>query len=58
MDGRETSLRNEHLKANRASETEEQRKERLRIRLEKEMEDHKKQRLAILKRLRRGDENE
>ena len=45
------SLRNEKLKANRASETEEQRKERLRIRREKETEDHKKQRLAIIKRL-------
>ena len=30
------SLRNEKLKANRASQTEEQRKERLRIRREKE----------------------
>ena len=32
------SLRNEKLKAKRASETEEQRKERLRIRLEKDRE--------------------
>ena len=45
------SLRNEKLKANRASLTEEQRKERLRVRREKETEDHKNQRLAILKRL-------
>ena len=37
MDGKEaTSLRNEKLKANRASETEQQRKERLRNRLEKD----------------------
>ena len=39
MDGKEAekkhSLRNEKLKANRTSETEEQRKERLRIRREK-----------------------
>ena len=34
------SLRNENLKANRASEIEEQRKARLRIRREKETEDH------------------
>ena len=44
------SLRNEKLKANRASETEEQRKERLRIRHEnKKTENHEKQRLATLK---------
>ena len=52
------SLRNEKLKANRASEIEEQRKARLRITRKKETEDHEKQRLAILKRLQRGDENE
>ena len=66
------SLKNEKRKANRASETEEQRKERLRIRREKDTEkrrtkgnkrsseadDHYKQRLATLKRLKRGDENE
>ena len=47
------------LKANGASETEEQRKERLRIRREnKKTEDHEKQRLATLKRLKRGDDNE
>ena len=45
------SLSNGKLKANRASETEEQRKERLRIRREKETEVDKKQSLAILKRL-------
>ena len=45
------SLRNEKLKSNRASSTEEQRKERMRIRREKETEDHKNQHLAILKRL-------
>ena len=33
--GKKRSLRNEKLKAKRASETEEQRKKRLRIRLEK-----------------------
>ena len=41
MDEIEDSLRCGKIKANRASETEEQRKERLRIRREKEMEDHK-----------------
>ena len=59
------SLRNEKLKANRTSETEEQRKERLRIRREKdraegELREKKgrqtqKQRLATLKRLKRGE---
>ena len=34
--GKNSSLRNEKLKANRASETEEQRKERLRIRCKKD----------------------
>ena len=52
-------MRNIHLemrKANRASETEEQRKERLRIRRENEkIENHKKLRLATLKRLKRGE---
>ena len=53
------SLRNEKLKANRASETEEQIKERLRIRRKNEkIENHEKQRLATLKRLKRGDDNE
>ena len=53
------SLRNEKLKASRASETEEQRKERLRIRRKNEkIENHEKQRLATLKRLKRGDDNE
>ena len=53
------SLRNEKLKANRASEIEEQRKERLRIRREnKKTENHEKQILATLKRLKRGDDNE
>ena len=52
------SLRNEKLKANRASETEEQIKERLRIRPENEkIENHEKQ-LTTLKRLKRGDDNE
>ena len=53
------SLRNEKLKSNRASETEDQRKERLRIRREnKKTENHEKQSLATLKRLKRGDDNE
>ena len=63
------SIRNEKLKANRTSETEEQRKERLRIRCEKDRarrrtkgkkrspdtDDYEKQRLATLKRLKRGE---
>ena len=63
------SLRNEKLKADRTSETEEQRKESLRIRREKERarrrtkgkkrspdtDDYEKQRLATLKRLKRGE---
>ena len=53
------SPRNEKLKANIASETEEQIKERLRIRRENEkIENHEKQRLATLKRLKRGDDND
>ena len=62
------SLRNEKLKANRTSETEEQRKERLRIRREKDRarrrtkgkkrspdtDDYEKQR-PTLKRLKRGE---
>ena len=53
------SLRNEKLKANRASDTEEQRKERLWIRRENEkIENNEKQRLATLKRLKRVDGNE
>ena len=53
------SLINEKLRANRASETEEQRKEMPRIRREnKKTENHEKQRLATLKRLKRGDDNE
>ena len=50
MEKKNRSLRNEKLKANRASETEEQRKERLRIRRENEkIENHEKQLLATLK---------
>ena len=63
------SLRNEKLKANRTSETEEQRKERLRIRREKDRarrrtkgkkrspdtDDYEKERLTTLKRLKRGE---
>ena len=61
-------LRNEKLKANRTSETEEQRKERLRIDAKKierrrrkgkkrspDTDDYEKQRLATLKRLKRGE---
>ena len=55
---KKSSLRNEKLKANRASETEEQRKERLRIRRENEKtENHEKQHLVTLKRENRGDDN-
>ena len=63
------SLRNEKLKADRTSETEEQRKESLRIGREKDRarrrtkgnkrspdtDDYEKQRLATLKRLKRGE---
>ena len=53
------SLRNEKLKENWASETEEQIKERLKIRHENEkIENHEKQRLATLKRLKQGGNNE
>ena len=48
-------LRNEKLKASRASETDGQRKERLRIRRENEkIVNHEKQRMATRKRLKRG----
>ena len=67
-DEKKRSLRNESLKADRTSETEEQRKESLRIR-EKvrarrrtngkkrspDTDDYEKQRLATLKRLKRGE---
>ena len=47
------------LKANGASDTEEESKKRLRIRRENEkIENHEKQRLATLKRLKRGVHNE
>ena len=63
------SLRNEKLRADRTSETEEQRKESLRIRPEKDRarrrtkgkkrspntDDYEKQDLATLKRLKRGE---
>ena len=63
------SLRNEKLKADRTSETEEQRKKSLRIRREKDRarrrakgkkrspdtDDYEKLRLATLKRLKRGE---
>ena len=59
MDEKKRSIRNEKLIANRASETEEQRKERLRIgRENKKTENHGKQCQATLKRLKRGDDNE
>ena len=63
------SLRNEKIKADRTSETEEQRKESLRIRREKDRarrrtkgkkrspdtDDYEKQHLATLKRLKQGE---
>ena len=58
------SLRNEKLKANRTSETEEQRKRREKDRARRrtkgkkrspDTEDYEKQRLATLKRLKRGE---
>ena len=53
------SLTIEKLKANRASEIEEQRKGRLRIRREKlKIENHEKQHLATLKILNRGEVEE
>ena len=56
MTKKKRSLRNEKLRVNRASETEEQRKE-LMIRPENEkIENHEKQRLSTLKRLKRGEE--
>ena len=59
MTKKKRSFRNEKLKANRASETEEQRKEKLRIRRENgKIENHEKQRLATLKRLKRGEVEE
>ena len=59
MTKKKPSLRNEKLKANRVSETEEQRKKKLRIRHENEkIENHEKQRLATLKRLKRGEVEE
>ena len=68
MDKNKISLTNEKLKANRASENEEQRIERLRIgrekdrarrrtkklQEEKKRSSQEKQRLATLKRLKRG----
>ena len=59
MTNKKRSLRNEKLKANRATETEDQKKERLRIRRENEKkENHEKQCLATLKRLKRGEVKE
>ena len=59
MTKKEHSLRNEKLKANRALETEEQRKERLRIKSDNEkIENRKKQHLATLKILKRGEVEE
>ena len=59
MTKKKRSLRNEKIKANRASETEERRKERLRIRRENEkIENQEKQRLATLKILKRGEVEE
>ena len=59
MTKKKHSLRNEKLRVNRASESEEQRKERLRIRPENEkIENHEKQRLSTLKKLKRGEVEE
>ena len=58
MAKKKRSLGNEKLKANRASETEEQRKERLRIRPENEKIENHKQHLFTLKRLKRGEVEE
>ena len=59
MTKKKRSLRNEKPKANRASETEEQKKERLRIRRENEkIENQEKQHLSTLKRLKRGEVEE
>ena len=59
MTKKKRSLRNEKLKANRALETEEQRKERLRIKSDNEkIENRKKQHLATLKILKRGEVEE
>ena len=59
MTKKKRSLRNEKLKANRATETKDQRKESLRIRRKNEkIENHEKQRLATLKRLKRGEVEE
>ena len=59
MTKKKRSLRNEKLKANRASEIEEQRKERLRIRCKNEkIENHEKQSLVTLTRLKRGEVEE
>ena len=55
MTKKKRSLRNEKLKANRATETEEQRKERLRIRRENEKIENRQ---ATLKRLKRGEVKE
>ena len=58
MDGKEaTSLRNEKLKANRASETEEQRKERLRNRRENDRARRRTQKLQEENKRSSGTEN-
>ena len=52
MTKKKRSLRNEKLRANRASETEERGKERLRIRHENEkIKNHEKQRLATIQKI-------
>ena len=54
MTKKKRSLRNEKLKVNGASETEEQRKERLRIRRENEkIEEQRKERLRIGDKMRK-----
>ena len=57
MTKKKPSLRNEKLRVNRASETEEQRKERLRIEGKTENEKRENQ-LSTLKRLKRGEVEE
>ena len=60
MTKKKRSLRNDKLKANRASETEEQKEKRLRIedKIKEKIENYEKQRLATLKRLKQGEVEE
>ena len=58
MTKKKRSLRNEKLRVNRASETEEQRKERLRIEDKDAKMRKKKTTLSTLRRLKRGEVEE